>query len=549
MTMADSPRPVTRRELLNRAGKGLFGVSLGGLAAACSAPEPPQAAVSTETVRPRVAAIAATTLPVPTSPPEVPHSGGILRFGTIGDFANLEGQTTLPNTLDNLWSVWDRLSFYDDARRPQPMLAESWEVSADQTQIKLNLRKGVQFHSGRELTAEDVSWSLRRVQDPKVGGAVLYGAAKVIVGIEVIDRNTLVLKASRPWSDAFDLFEIANIIDPVTFQSDGLNKPAGTGPFAFAEYVQGDYLRLTKNKNYWRSERPYLDEVLVSIRRDAPAAVTQLEAGTLDLLGFGLPVVDAVRLQKDPSYSVVLNPKAGTFWTLLANCTLAPTNNKLVRQALSYALDRSRIAANVWHGLAKTECLPWSPTSPAYDPGKALAYSFDLDKARSLLAASGETHLNLELVWPTSVPDFATVGQIYQADLSRIGVSLTLKPLEPPAFVPVLLNKSYQGLTFILGAFGQFAPAMALEAILYSPESNDAGFKDDTYRALVDRVLTATDPDSQTTLYRELNDYLLDQSWVLPITQSPSKIAARANVRGLRYDQHDALVLSDVWLA
>jgi peptide/nickel transport system substrate-binding protein len=277
--------------------------------------------------------------------------------------------------------------------------------------------------------------------------------------------------------------------------------------------------------------------------------VTQLEAGTLDLLGFGLPVVDAVRLQNDPSYSVIFNSRAGTFWTLLANCTLAPTNNKLVRQALSYALDRNRIADTVWHGMAKTECLPWSPTSPAYDPSKALAYTFDLDKARSLLAASGETNHNLELVWPTSVPDFATAAQIYQADLARIGVSLTLKALEPPAFVPVLLNKSYQGLTFILGAFGQFAPAMALEAILYSPETNDAGFKDDNYRALVNRVLTATDTDLQMSLYRELNDYLLDQSWVLPITQSPSKIAARATVRGLRYDQHDALVLSDVWLA
>ena len=83
----------------------------------------------------------------------------------------------------------------------------------------------------------------------------------------------------------FDFFEFFNIIDPDTAQGpDATTKNAGTGPFALAEWVQGDRLRFVKNKNYWQSGKPYLDEILVTILRDPQSMVTQLEAGALDVV-------------------------------------------------------------------------------------------------------------------------------------------------------------------------------------------------------------------------------------------------------------------------
>jgi ABC-type oligopeptide transport system substrate-binding subunit len=82
-----------------------------------------------------------------------------------------------------------------------------------------------------------------------------------------------------------------------------------------------------------------------------------------------------------------------------------------------------------------------------------------------------------------------------------------------------------------------------------SPVERSAHVKDDAYTRLVNQILAVADPASQKLLYAQLNDYWLDQSWVLPVTQNPPRVAARANVRGLRYDAHEALVLSDVWLA
>src|SRR3954447_2480463 len=104
----------------------------------------------------------------PTQTP-APRAGGTLRIGIIGDLTSLEGETVSPIAQNNLWGVWDRLITQDVTTQPKPMLAESWDISPDYSQITFHLRKGVKFHTGREMTSEDVKFSLQRLQDPKVG--------------------------------------------------------------------------------------------------------------------------------------------------------------------------------------------------------------------------------------------------------------------------------------------------------------------------------------------------------------------------------------------
>jgi peptide/nickel transport system substrate-binding protein len=487
------------------------------------------------------------TPPAPAAP-DPPRRGGTLRFGNIGDFTSLEGQTIGTNgAADQLYGVWDRLVVTDANQQLQPMLAESWEVSEDWQQITFNLRKGVLFHTGRELTAEDVKWSLLRVQDPKIGSA-LTGRIADMTGIETPDKYTLIVKSSRPWVEAFDLLEQMNIIDPVAFQTDGLSKPNGTGPFVFAEYEQGDHLRLTRNPNYWQTGLPYVDELLVSIHRDAQSAVVGLEAGALDLISIGLPINDMIRLQQDPSFRVVVNDRTGTSWVAYLNCARPPADNKLVRQALNYALDRQRMANTVWHGIVKPITLPWSSTSPAYDASKNEAYAFDLDKARSLLAQAGVSSAELDITWGVGPSEFGTLAQIYQADLAKIGLSATLKPLEAGAYLAMRNNIDYQGVQLAAHTLGDLRPASNTLGLSYGPDRNQGNFKDDAYTQLVRQVVTQSDPTRQRVLYAQLNDFYLDQCWVLPIIPNPQRVAARAAVRGLRYDAHQALVAAEVWL-
>src|SRR5579859_305469 len=295
------------------------------------------------------------------------------------------------------------------------------------------------------MTADDVKSSLLRLQDPKIG-SILTAPMMPMTGVDTPDRYTVVVNASRPWVEVFDTLNRAAIIDPVSLATYGLARPTGTGPFMFAEYAQGDHLRLVKNPNYWQPDLPHLDEVLISIYADAQSADVALEAGALDLVSVGMPLTDVLRLQSDPTYQVLINPTSGSTWAVCYNCTRPPTDNKLVRQALGYALNRNRIADAVWHGLEQPIVLPWNSVSPAYDASKNSAYAFDLDMARALLAEAAPTTPMLELIWAAGPPEFETIAQIYQSDLQQIGLDVSLKPLQGPAFIQYANGLQYQGI-------------------------------------------------------------------------------------------------------
>jgi peptide/nickel transport system substrate-binding protein len=317
----------------------------------------------------------------------------------------------------------------------------------------------------------------------------------------------------------------------------------------FAEYAQGDHLRLVKNANYWRPGHPYLDEILISIHTDAQAAVVALEAGALDLISYGLPVTDTLRLQQDPQYQVLLNDRTGTSWDAFLNCTREPTNDKLVRQALSYALDRQHMADAVWHGAEKPITLPWSSASPAYDATKNGLFAFDLDKARSLLAQAGVKSTQLDIIWPAGPPEYSTLAQIYQADLGKLGFQVALKPVEAGAINAINTSLDYRGVRLGQFSLGQLKPASGMLGIVYGPDRNFSGFTADAYTQLVNQAVTETDPVRQSQLYGQVNDYYLDQAWALPIVPSPERAAARTNVHGLRFDGRPGLVPAEMWLA
>src|SRR5262249_25629682 len=142
-----------------------------------------------------------------------PKSGGTLRIGQAGDIVNFDPHFFQFATSEGVWLAYDRLIQYDLSFRPQPMLAESWDVSSDAKQIKFNLRKAVQFHSGREMTSDDVKWTLTRIVDPKVGVGQFAAQATWFPTVETPDKYSIILKSEEPRPLMFDFFELLNIAD------------------------------------------------------------------------------------------------------------------------------------------------------------------------------------------------------------------------------------------------------------------------------------------------------------------------------------------------
>jgi peptide/nickel transport system substrate-binding protein len=553
--------PLRRRVLLRGALAGgavalLAACGPTGQQASPGPTTPPATTQPTTAPRPTTAAAAAATpapaatVVAPAKPAaSQPRSGGILRFAATADVPNLDGHQRSAALTDTVWTAFERLIQYDAAGAVQPMLAESWEVSPDFSQVKFNLRKGVQFHTGRELTSDDIKWNILRVRDPKIGSGSYVTWSTWFTAIETPDKNTIVLKSDAPRPSMFDFFEWLNILDPVTVDGpDAQTKSIGTGPFVFVEWKQGESLTYTKNKNYWDSGRPYLDGFVAKVI-EPKSALIQLEAGAIDLLRTE-SVEDIVRLRADPTYQAVQHPFAGAFYEFGINTTRPPFDNKLVRQALNHAIDRQRYAGSLMQGLVKPLTLFWSTNNPAYDEAKNAAVPFDLDRARALLREAGTTSFEADLLYiPSSYPVLTPFAQVYQADLAKIGVTLNLKPMETATWLAQVNGVQYNGLYVSGDSLGNYQPATPLGASpAWSPAKNNSAFKTDEWARLVEAVGTETDPAKQKQLYGQVNDYMIDQAWSIVFAERAVVWLTRAAVKNMQPTGRQSYVWKDVWV-
>jgi peptide/nickel transport system substrate-binding protein len=494
---------------------------------AASAPATPQAASAPAT--PQAAA-------------DQPRSGGTLRFAQTANPVSIDGNSIAGGGSETAWLVFDRLTTYDQNLKPQPMLAESWDISPDYKSFKLNLRKGVQFHSGREMTSDDVKYTILRLRDSTVGSGILAGFSNWFSAIDTPDKYTVTLTADASRPTFFDAIELFNIVDKDNVEGpEAKSKIIGTGPFTFVEWQNGDHFTVAKNKNYWQSGRPYVDQI-ISYVRDQQTMDLQLESNALDVIK--IPNVDDfVRLKADPTYQAIVHPASGTFFEVGFNTKRPPFDDKRVRQAFNYAMDRKRFADTIWHGTATPIDLPWSSTSPAFDATKNGVYTYDLDKAKSLLSQAGVTGLETGvLVNGIGAPQVLAFSQIFQASLAQIGVKLNIQNVEPAVWVDTLINKKpdYTGLWAGSDQIAQLSPSTLFQL---SPgwrlDNNHSNFVDPMWTDLVNTSLSEVDPVKQKDLYGRLNDYILDQSFTVAIATYPFTILMRSNVKGTTYLLHN----------
>jgi peptide/nickel transport system substrate-binding protein len=279
---------------------------------------------------------------------------------------------------------------------------------------------------------------------------------------------------------------------------------------------------------------------------------TRFESGAQDVI-FNPALTDAARLKQTPANQVVINYQIGSFFYVNVNATNPLFAGKQVRQAMNYALDRERISSSVLQGLIGTPVdLPWPDNSPAFDAARNTTYSFDLDRAAALLKEAGVSSADTEITYSTSgyATEYASIAQIYQADLAKIGVSTTLKPVDGPTFTQQGLSLTYTGLRIGSGGGAGVADASSLlqGGNAYNYANNFSGFKDDAYAQLVNAASTEPDTARRTQLYSQLNDYLLDQSFTFAFSLYPFIIVAGPNVHNLQFDPSGTLAYVDAWL-
>jgi len=554
---------ISRRKMLGL----LLSATGASLLAACSQASPsaaPTAAGQAPTTAPaRVGTPppgGSTNIPTPgtaAQPAETPKRGGSLRWGQVGDIVTTDAVLSSPASNETTGEVCDELIAYSDDLKPLPRLAESWDLSTDQTKVKLNLRKGVTFHSGREFTADDVEYNILRVRDPKnpYASVVAPGSAWWTT-IEKPDKNTIVLTSEKPRPGLWDWMTFLRIQDKDVVESpDFASKVGGTGPFKWVEWIPNDHIQQVRNENYWDSSKPYVDEYRINIYRDQQSMISALEAGALDVAALA-PIPDAVRLKGNSKFQIYSNHEVGQYFYATVNTNVPPTDNKMIRQAIGYAIDRKRFTDTIMQGfVGDPKDLPWTASSPAYEAAKNTHYTYDLDKAKALVAQSGVANPTMDINWALAgfSAEYQALATVIQSDLAKIGITANLKPQDPPTFTQQGLGEKppYNGMRLSAGAYGQLFEASSEFSLSRTMgyASNGAGFYDDTFKTLVTTAATEPDATKRKALYAQINDFLLDVAYIDVISAYSNIMAMGANVRGLRFEPSTFVTIREMWLA
>ena len=483
---------------------------------------------------------------------QTPKPGGVLRIGRLEDIL----VSAVPHLLapanfqiNNL--IYDTLIEYDDQLVPQPRLATSWEWSPDFLQLTLHLRPDVRFHTGRPFTSQDAKFNLERLRDPSVGSQFRGYANLMKVSAPAPDK--LIIQYDAPTRSSFDAITLTAMADPQTIdQSRTGGQFVGTGPFTFQEWAPGDHLMVRRNADYWQPGKPSLDGAQLRVFQDQQQALIALETGAIDWM-VGVPARDARRLQSDPAYSVLENGKGSSYLYLGMDVTAPALADKRVRQALGFAINRQWMVDSVLYGFGRAAATPWPVQSAAYDATLDATYSYDLAQAQQLLSRAGwAPDTALPLFVSEAVPATIQMAQILQADLARLGVPVAIRTLSQADFVSRLTRSQFQGMWITGVSWMNFRPATFFNAAFPVRIPNSSNFTSPTYQSLIDQLSAATDDAQQRQTVDQLTRILLDEAFIVMITESTLQQSgaevARSAVKNIIANRFRVIDFQDLWM-
>ncbi len=404
-----------------------------------------------------------------------------------------------------------------------PGLAESWEISDDGLTYTFNLHSGVKFHDGTSMDSEDVVFSLDRArgEDSVNAQKALFAG---ITSVEALDATTVRVTLSAPngsflfnmaWGDAV-------IVAPESIENIKTN-PVGTGPFTFANWVQGDKIEITRNPDYWGTPA-ILENATFKFISDPTAAFAAVMAEDVDVFS-GFPAPENLpQFAADPRFQVLVGSTEGE--TILStNNKMPPFDNVKVREALAHAIDRQAIIDGAMFGYGTPIGTHFAPHNPAYLDLTGNS-NYDPDLARALLAEAGfpdgfDTTLKLP------PPSYARRGgEIIAAQLAEVGIKTEISNLEWAQWLEQVFRGKDYGLTIV-------SHTEPMDIGIYARPEYYFQYDSAAFQGLMDDLNAATDPDKRTAIMQAAQTMISEDYVNGYLFQLAALSVANAKVVGL----------------
>jgi len=493
----------------------------------------------------------------PTSSAEesTPQDGGTLVRRLGGDVV------TLNPVLAN--SLWDRyVAFYlftpmvhfDSNLQVIPGLADKWEISDDGKQYTFHLNPGATFSDGSPVLASDVLFTIRKIVDPQTEAPQIAGGFEQVdlKTTRVVDEHTIVIGLKQNLAAQLTKFNDLLVLPEHVygrgdFKTDFFTRAVGSGPYRLVRRVPGKEILLERRPEYWAA-KPHLQQILFKVIADDTTSWSAMKRGDIDEMAISSDTW--LMESRRPELKKTIDFRR--FYTLTYNYVPWNTrdpllSDKRVRHALAQCIDLQSIIENLYHGTARAMNGPFTPDQWAYNPDVPVI-EYNPQEAQRTLNSLGWLDTDHDGVLdkqgkPLKIEMLVTGGaaasnpfaQLFQSELKKIGVQLTITSLDPSAFIQRVLAGNYQCAYLSWDLDPDPDPFALFHSSQIPPHGQNFVFYSNPQAdRLIEEGRHELDQSKRITIYRKFHTLLADDQPYTWTVQVSSKWAVNRRLRNVK---------------
>ena len=427
-----------------------------------------------------------------------------------------------------------------------------YTLSDDGQTYTFHLRKGVLSQAGNPFTAEDVRWSVeRKLKDKGVGLTQIKNYFNSVDQIEVIDDYTVAFHLNNAGNDNVflpiftgqtgriydkeELLKHATSEDPWAVKWATQNTGWGFGPYVVDSVTPGQQLVLKANPNY-PVGKPAFTSITMKVVADSGTRAQLLSSGNVDVAE-ALAPSDLNSIKDSPKVQQPRVDHPIEFVDLSLVQNKAPFDDKLVRQAFNYAIPYDDIISQVYEGFAVPSPGWFTPTMGVPGLSTQPAYTYDVDKAKELLAQAGKTNVDVTLSVSNAIPDIVDTAILIGSYAKAAGFNVTVQQLNPADFATGRLKQTFQSL-IVANRVQVQVPSFVNNFFLPGDPSNSGAFvPNDEWKSLMSSAIAAGPGTSEQAAphWQKVNDYINQDASQLPILYKQPNQAYSKDLANMTY--------------